>query len=592
MKTLLLPILTVFGVFQLQAQIDLTSNINHEFDGDFASAYAGFQDVPLGILEAFAYSRTRLTNLDPNEIHSCTDIPKAHGVFGLIDDPTHYFKNTWAMMLDQNPLTTESQLLASTEQQAIYFLGLYEQLKSPGQTAPDVSAIQALIGFPVGTNGQAFARDSELYQILYLLSSDDFMGNWGYQAHDIDMRSIFGNDLDILQAQKVIINGDEVRSEDGLEYRGGGCLDYPTAIWVSADPSNYSSRSQPISAITVHDIEGSYAGAISWFQNPSANVSAHYVLRSMDGQITQMVCEADMGWHVGSENGYTIGLEHEGYASTPSWYTLAMYQSSADLVRDICNDHAINPLRTYNGPACLGSSADCQLGGCIKVKGHQHYPNQTHTDPGIYWDWPFYYELINDNPTTTPYTAASGSLYDTGGPSADYGDDERYYMLIQPPGAIDITLTVNSFDIEYNWDYLYIYDGATSSDPMIGQFTGTSISSTITSSGGSLLLEFRSDCATTDPGWDMSWTSTAGPTHINELEEAGIRFYPNPAKEILTIEVQETTTLLILDLAGREVLNEQLNGTHITDVSHLSDGMYVIQFITNETNYSEQLIIH
>ena len=41
--------------------------------------------------------------------------------------------------------------------------------------------------------------------------------------------------------------------------------------------------------IVIHDAETDYQGTISIFQNPLAYVSAHYVLRSSDGQITQMV---------------------------------------------------------------------------------------------------------------------------------------------------------------------------------------------------------------------------------------------------------------------------------------------------------------
>ena len=50
-----------------------------------------------------------------------------------------------------------------------------------------------------------------------------------------------------------------------------------------------------------------------------------------DGQVTQMVCESDKAWHVGTENPYTIGLEHEGKADYEGWYTEAMYQASSNV---------------------------------------------------------------------------------------------------------------------------------------------------------------------------------------------------------------------------------------------------------------------
>jgi PKD repeat protein/N-acetyl-anhydromuramyl-L-alanine amidase AmpD len=287
--------------------------------------------------------------------------------------------------------------------------------------------------------------------------------------------------------------------------------DYPPALWTATPTCNYSSRSgTAISAVTIHTIQGSYAGAISWAQNCSANVSYHYVVRSSDGQVTQMVLEADKGWHVGAENPYTIGIEHEGYVSDASWYTTALYTASADLCRDITTSgYGINPLRTYYGASSTGINV---LGGCTKIKGHQHYPNNTHTDPGINWDWPRFYHLINDAPSITTQSTASGTLYDSGGATGNYTDDERELWLIQPTGATNVTITFNSFDLEANWDYMFIYDGTTTDDPLLGTYTGTTNPGTITSTGDALLIEFRSDCATNNPGWEIVWNSTGGGT--------------------------------------------------------------------------------
>ena len=170
--------------------------------------------------------------------------------------------------------------------------------------------------------------------------------------------------------------------------------DYGPALWTPTTSCNFSSRNgTAVSAITIHTVQGSYSGAISWAQNCNSGVSYHYVIRSSDGQVTQMVLEGSKAWHVGSENPYTIGYEHEGYVNNPVWYTNSLYQSSANLSKDIIlSGYGINGLRTYYGAASSGSNV---LGTCVKIKGHQHYPNQTHTDPGINWDWEKYYRLIN-----------------------------------------------------------------------------------------------------------------------------------------------------------------------------------------------------
>src|SRR5438128_7268908 len=79
---------------------------------------------------------------------------------------------------------------------------------------------------------------------------------------------------------------------------------YPLAAqFVPASPSNYSPGGiTTVQYVVVHTMQGSYAGSISWFQNPVAEVSAHFCVRSDDGEITQMVHLADKAWHVGNSN--------------------------------------------------------------------------------------------------------------------------------------------------------------------------------------------------------------------------------------------------------------------------------------------------
>ena len=61
-----------------------------------------------------------------------------------------------------------------------------------------------------------------------------------------------------------------------------------------------------------------------------------------------MVPEADKAWHVGVANSYTIGIEHEAYGNIYSYFTMNMYQSSADLVKNICSRRSnINPHRVF-----------------------------------------------------------------------------------------------------------------------------------------------------------------------------------------------------------------------------------------------------
>lgn len=158
--------------------------------------------------------------------------------------------------------------------------------------------------------------------------------------------------------------------------------EYPSARWVAAHSSNYTAANRSsFRYIIIHTTEGSYSGAISWFQNPISNVSAHYVIRSRDGEITQMVKHKDVAWHAGNwdYNQNSIGIEHEAYVNDPAWFTDTMYKSSAALTRWLADRYGIPKTRQ-------------------NIIGHNQVPGATHSDPGKYWDWNYYMSLVTGNP--------------------------------------------------------------------------------------------------------------------------------------------------------------------------------------------------
>ena len=322
---------------------------------------------------------------------------------------------------------------------------------------------------------------------------------------EIDFELLFGEEYARLRGSRAEVRGS----------RSGTTLpDYPGAVFVPAASCNYTSGrgGTTISSVTIHYTQGTYAGAIAWFQNCSAKVSAHYVIRSVDGQVTQMVPEADKAWHVGVANSYTIGIEHEAYGNIYSYFTMNMYQSSANLVKNICSRRPnINPHRvfyrdTLDDGTVLNYGVH-SLGGanaCTHIRGHQHYPSQTHTDPGQYWDWNLYYKLINDNSSVTVVTDNTGTFTDSGGATGDYGNDERRLLRIHVAGADSIALTFQSFALEPDYDFMWIYAGGSVFSPLLGRWN-TQSPGRVVAAGDQMLVEFRSDCATTAAGWSATW---------------------------------------------------------------------------------------
>jgi spore germination protein YaaH/PKD repeat protein len=101
----------------------------------------------------------------------------------------------------------------------------------------------------------------------------------------------------------------------------------------------------------------------------------------------------------------------------------------------------------------------------------------------------------------------SGSIHDFGGPK-NYYNNEDYTWTIAPSGATSLDIDFTMFDVELNYDYLYVYDGADDQSPQIAgsPFTGTVGPGSFTTSSGAVTFRFYSDGATVNPGFEASYT--------------------------------------------------------------------------------------
>ncbi|MBQ3709587.1 MAG: carboxypeptidase regulatory-like domain-containing protein [Bacteroidales bacterium] len=109
------------------------------------------------------------------------------------------------------------------------------------------------------------------------------------------------------------------------------------------------------------------------------------------------------------------------------------------------------------------------------------------------------------NMQNTTITTCSALFYDDGGPNLDYGNNMSVVMTFLPetPGGI-LEVIFNSFNVENNYDFLYIYDGTSTTATQIGQYTGNASPGTVTATNeaGALTFKFTSDGSLTKPGWD------------------------------------------------------------------------------------------
>ncbi len=196
------------------------------------------------------------------------------------------------------------------------------------------------------------------------------------------------------------------------ECPSGLTCNFKAAAYQLTDPQdptsygNYDIANRPddgdaIKYIVIHDTESSYDSALSEFQDASSYASAHYLIRSGDGLVTQMVPDKDIAWHAGNKyvNMHSIGIEHEGYAvKGASWYTTSEYESSAALVKYLAAKYGV-PLDRQH---VIGHD---DVPGPIDDTASYPYVSGMHWDPGTFWDWNYYLSLLGV--PVTGYVAGS-----------------------------------------------------------------------------------------------------------------------------------------------------------------------------------------
>lgn len=135
--------------------------------------------------------------------------------------------------------------------------------------------------------------------------------------------------------------------------------------------------------------------------------------------------------------------------------------------------------------------------------------------------FPSAYGVSICNSSSSPSTDATGTLTDSGGSGGNYSDGEECDFLIEPVGAGTITLTFSDFELESGYDFLTIYDGPADDSPVLAnRLSGSSLPSSVTSTGGSMLVQFISDGSVTRSGFVSNWTSTTEDVE-NEVKMCG-----------------------------------------------------------------------
>jgi M6 family metalloprotease-like protein len=208
-------------------------------------------------------------------------------------------------------------------------------------------------------------------------------------------------------------------------------------------------------------------------------------------------------------------------------------------------------------------------------------------------------QIIMDNQACS---SCSAVFYDSGGPFSNYEIMLDYTKTISPstPGK-QLQVEFLTFELEEDvnciYDYMQVFDGSSTTSPLLGTYCGNNSPGTITSSGpgGSLTFRFHSDEGWRWPGWSalVSCSGTVSVPVVNELK--GVKLFPIPSSGIIYLKVdgEIKADIMITDMSGKVVYNEAvvICGQKAIDLSPIPGGTYFMQLKNADQILIQKFII-
>ncbi|SMC32432.1 M12 family metallo-peptidase [Moheibacter sediminis] len=175
------------------------------------------------------------------------------------------------------------------------------------------------------------------------------------------------------------------------------------------------------------------------------------------------------------------------------------------------------------------------------------------------------------------------NFVDTGGDSGNYQDYQTIIKTFYPAVASEkVKLTFSQFDLESDYDFMYIYNGNSVNAPLFANgnnLSGNNIPGPFTSTAedGSITVRFISDGGVTSQGWVAAIECTQLSVEDND-NISGVEIYPNPTSSVLNIDAKkEIISVKLNDVSGKSVLIKKSNAVkEKLNIKHLPKGVYIL----------------
>jgi PKD repeat protein len=203
------------------------------------------------------------------------------------------------------------------------------------------------------------------------------------------------------------------------------------------------------------------------------------------------------------------------------------------------------------------------------------------------------------NNTTVTATNCSGTVYDDGGAVNPYSHNGRGIVVIAPTNARTVSLNFTVMDMESCCDFLKVYDGNSTSAPLLRTLTGNFIPTPISSTGGALTLEFFSDFSVNGQGWAATWNCT---TSIgiakDDVAPAAFEVYPNPSTGLVNLRLKNKAKddyqMEVTNVLGQVLMQKGLtlsDKEQTLDLSSFPKGVYFIKVVNKNTTETRRIVL-
>ncbi len=199
--------------------------------------------------------------------------------------------------------------------------------------------------------------------------------------------------------------------------------------------------------------------------------------------------------------------------------------------------------------------------------------------------------------TSMDQNVLTDKAYDEQGNDNPYLPQTECSWRIQVPGAPGYTYSFPKFDLKEG-DFVEIFDVTSSNDAFIAHYDVNSLpTAPVTAFSPKMLVRFVSDNWIQGNGFEFEFSLVTG---INEIENANVNVYPNPATNLLNVAIQadeaQDFTATIVDMTGKTIYADQFNygggeQTFRVPVTSLAKGIYFLNLQSQKGKVIRKFIV-